>query len=499
MNKKKVTLLIGALLTLVSCRYDVIFLKFDEAPQLKSGEVFDYATHSRSETYTKSYYDVLRSNPNKKFKERSLISKGEQNILVLPVLFPDYALTNFDESGGKNSITHLQNAFFGAPKQTSWHSVASYYYASSYGQLLLTGEVAPWFTLPENYKTTDLNARVSRSGDKVKETSDIVNLAVANYVSNGGDLQNFDQDEDGYIDSVYVVYGYPYLENADNNIFWAFAAYYQSGDGTVVDPVANMYAWSSYDYLMVGRNQKPNSHTFIHEVGHLLGLVDYYNTNYDEGYSPLGGFDMMDNTVGDHTAFSKMLLEWVYPTHIKQAGSYTLRPFATTGDLFVVKNNWNESALDEYLLFEYYTPEALNEQDSRINGQFKLPRSAGLKLYHVDARTVYKLNNGQSYVYTNINEELVNTQELLAHSNTFGSKNKAPIRDYKLYALLERNESTNIKEGGSANRNSLFRVGDGFGVNYYQDFVFNDETALHLNFVIDNLDENGLTISFSDK
>lgn len=492
MKKTKAAILLIGLLTLVSCQNNAAFLKFNEEVVVK-----EFITETTDEyylpnTYTKSYAEILRSNPNAKYKERSLASFGTQKILVLPVLFPNYALSNFDQSeNGSASLENIEKAFFGVPENTSWHSVSSYYYTSSYGQLLLEGEVAPWFTLPEAYTTATLENRVNVSHDKVRETTDIMHLALDNYVSLGGNITSFDLDEDGYIDSVYVIYGYPYKANSEKSVFWAFAAYNQSDQGTVEVPVANMYAWSSYDFLKADK-QKPDAHTYIHEVGHLLGLVDYYNTNYKEGYSPLGGFDMMDSTIGDHTGLSKMLLEWTYPYQIKKGTTLTLKPFSETGELFLIKNNWNGSALDEYLLLEFYAPNLLNEQDSRLNAEFKLPRRRGLKVYHVDARTEYK--KGNDYVYTNESEVSPNTLEILAHSNTHG----ASKGEIKLYSLLERNESLNIKEGGNANANSLFRVGDDFGINNFQAFTFNDGTKLHLGFTVKAITNTEITIEFTD-
>ncbi|HZJ89123.1 MAG TPA: immune inhibitor A domain-containing protein [Bacilli bacterium] len=492
MKRTKTALLLLTLLTVVSCQSNAVFLRFEKEVVVK-----EFLTETTDEyylpnSYTKSYADILRSNPNAKYKERSLKSTGEQKILVLPVLFPNYPLSNFDESAdGSESLINIEKAFFGVPENTSWESVASYYYTSSYGQLLLSGHVAPWYTLPENYATTMLENRVNVSHDKVRETTEIMKLALSNYAHSGGDLTAFDLDEDGYIDSVYVIYGYPYKANSEKSVFWAFAAYNQSNEGTVETPVANMYAWSSYDFLKAEK-QKPDAHTYIHEVGHLLGLVDYYNTNYREGYSPLGGFDMMDSTIGDHTGFSKMLLEWTYPKQIKKSATLTLKPFSETGELFLLKNGWNESALDEYLLLEYYTPAALNEQDSRLNAEFKLPRRSGLKVYHVDARTEYK--KGNDYVYTSETEHAPNTLEVLAHSNTHGARNG----EYKLYSLLEPEESLNILEGGNANMHSLFTSNDDFGLTHFQDFTFNDGTKLDLGFKVKAVNADGITLEFSE-
>ena len=62
-------------------------------------------------------------------------------------------------------------------------------------------------------------------------------------------------------------------------------------------------AWGAPDYGY----GKVDAHTYIHEMGHMLGLPDYYDYSFKS--SPTGMYDMQDNNVGDHNPFSKMHLE----------------------------------------------------------------------------------------------------------------------------------------------------------------------------------------------
>lgn len=450
-------------------------------------------------SFVSSYQDVLKSQQNGSQKKVVLPSSGKQKLLVLPVLFPDYPLAKFDASGGKDSLIHLSNSFFGNQKTTKWHSVSSFYNYSSYGKLQLTGEVAPWYILPETFSLANLRRNIRNNNDKVSVTSDIANYALENYIANGNDVSEYDQNDDGIIDSVYIIYGHPYENNEPNNIFWAFAAN-SNRTKTGLSKRINAYAWSSYDYMELGRGNKSDAHTYIHEMGHLFGLEDYYNTNSQENYGPLGGFDIMDYTLGDHSGLSKMLLDWTRPKYVTGEGKIELKSHTETGELIILKNDWNEKATDEYLLLEYYTPTNLNELDSRLNATFKLPRKNGLKVYHVDARTVVELKDGGStnYVYTNeYNGEKEGISELLAHSNSSGSANNAPIKDHILYSLLEAKERTTIKEGGFASVHSLFQTGDDFGVNYFKDFTFNDGSKLPYNFVISQMNNEKVVITFN--
>lgn len=494
-NTKKVTLLLSLLL-LSSCNLEVTFFPYTH-------HISDTDTYTRIETsdyykvgaFARSYQDVLKSNLNGNSRVVPLKSSGEQKILVLPVNFPDYDLNELDGNNGKTAHIHIQNAFFGENHTTRFYSVAGYYEASSYGKLKLSGDVAPWYTLPAEYSVSAIKSRVRSNRDKLNETAEILNLALKEYAKSN-DLSAFDLDENGVLDSAYVIYSYPFEPKDVNNIFWAFAANMNKKDPELTHQ-ANAYSWSSYYYLDVARNKKPDPHTYIHEVGHLFGLPDYYNTNYDDPYSPLGGFDMMDYTLGDHTGLSKMLLDWARPYALKRSTTIKLRPFSETGDLLVLKNNWNEKANDEYILLEYYTPTVLNELDSTLNASFKLPKTNGVKVYHVDARTVYEIKNGSivKYPYVNDYEGEFNGTELLAHSNSTGSYNNAPIKTNKLYKLLEPKESTNISESfNQANQHSLFQKGDEFGYEYFKNFAFNDKTPLNFRFKIVQLTNAYATI-----
>lgn len=494
-NLKKVTLLLPLLL-LASCNLDVTFLPYKSS-------ISDTDTYEKVETedyykvasYADNYQDILNRNISWNTRVAPLESTGEQKVLVLPVNFPDYDLNSLDGNKGETALIHLQNAFFGANEKTRFYSVAGFYEISSYGKLKITGHVAPWYTLPAEYTISAIKSRVRSNSDKLNETGRMLNLALREF-SKTNNLADFDLNNDGIIDSVYVIYSCPYEPKDASNIFWAFAANMNKKD-TALTHQANAYSWSSYHYLGVKRNKLPDPHTYIHEIGHLLGLPDYYNTNYDDPYSPLGGFDMMDYTLGDHSGLSKMLLNWTRPYAVKQSTTINLRPFSETGDLLLLKNNWNQKAMDEYILLEYYTPTALNARDSSLNAAFKLPKANGVKVYHVDARTVYEIKDGSIVNFEYVNDYVgeFSGRELLAHSNSSGSYNTAPVKTNKLYTLLEPKESTNINGSfNHANTHSLFQKGDEFGYEYFNNFKFNDGTPVNFRFKVAALNNEYVSI-----
>ena len=148
-------------------------------------------------------------------------------------------------------------------------------------------------------------------------------------------------------------------------------------------------------------NKLVDAHTLIHETGHLLGLEDYYD--YDGKMGTAGGLDMMDNNIGDHTAYSKYSLGWTNPYVVTGDSEITIKPFESSGDMILIKDDWNHSAMDEYLLIEFYTPTGLNAKDAEAKYAGIYPimfQKPGIKVYHIDSRLGY-FEHDQFKHYTN--------------------------------------------------------------------------------------------------
>ena len=201
-------------------------------------------------------------------------STGDVNVLVVPVLVPDYEEIDIDNNGtdDKEKVkTDLETLFFGDPaedERLKFGSVASFYEESSYGKLHLTGTVTDWFNVEEELGYT---AATQVTSDV---TTEIMLKAVENYRSTqNDDLKSFDSDSDGFIDAVWLVYSAPDYTNGGPNLddmnFWAYTSWAnQDSDGDVDSPVANVYGWASYDFMYEGyQTTSLDSHTFIHETG----------------------------------------------------------------------------------------------------------------------------------------------------------------------------------------------------------------------------------------
>ncbi len=462
-----------------------------------------------------------------------LASKGEQNLLVIPVEFSDFPAESLvpsvaDATEAKAQAKQfIQDAFFGATEDTGWESLKSYYYKSSYGQLTLNGFVTDWFMLDKS--VTELleywkDVPVSAGGNGgYNSTWYILREAVKWYKSvskenNWPDIKEFDKNHDGMIDGVWLVNSAG-IKAYSSDDFWAFT-YWDinnpdaSSGYDVENPMAVPYCSASYKFLENGGyNGKPDSHTMIHETGHLMGIEDYYT--YDKGgWGPAGGGDMMDQNVGDHDAFTKTLYGWTNPYYVTGDAEITIKPFQENGDCIIVKNGWNGHAFDEYLIIEFYTPTGLNQKDAseiyKGEGYPQLPSKNGLKIYHIDARLGMfdegKLNQGQTtqqafVAYTDEMKTEYNGKSVktyMAHSNT---RSRSAEPNNSLIHLLESTGRNSFKTNDNKiNNTTLFKQGAVLGANgKFTNFKFNDGTYLDYVIEVKSVTDESATIVFNAK
>ena len=171
------------------------------------------------------------------------------------------------------------------------------------------------------------------------------------------DFTQYDNDHDGYVDFVYVIYaGKGEADGGAANTIWPHnwsvqsGVYYKSGcsfskSETMVDGLyIDNYACSGE---LNGRTGKRNSiGTICHEFGHVLGLPDFYDTqystNYKQGYTP-NEWDIMDGggyngpdedgtCPPNYSPWEKAFFGWIKPVNLgATAQSLTLKANGTEG------------------------------------------------------------------------------------------------------------------------------------------------------------------------
>ena len=355
---------------------------------------------------------------------------GSPGVLVIPVQFSDATA----ESNGFKIDTIVEA--FSKGGKTDYYSLYDYYYISSYGQLTLDITVLDFWFTPEHESEYYNQFRFTYEGTEVSSGEQLILNEALDYLDDFMDLSQFDSDKNGTIDSVVLINT---LEVAPPNTFyWAFRYFNlysdESGARYKYDGVfAQDYMWASYFFLYEYQDEAGyayydnvngmNTHTYIHEFGHVLGLDDYYDYTYIN--QPLYGRDMMDSSNLDHNAFSKFNLGWITSSRLvvsEESVTLTLEDFSKNGDTVIIANNWDDKlgAYQEYYILIYCKKSLLN------SAVFDLCFSTeGILVYHINA-AMHKLADSEYYDIYNRNTDPSHPQgtennliEFVLYNNSF--------------------------------------------------------------------------------
>lgn len=288
-------------------------------------------------------------------------STGTPKMLVLLVEFEDYPHTDL------NSQESIESKIFGEGDSNlfPYDSQNAFYKRSSYNQLDIQGNVLDWYKAPYNRPEDDGNSW------EVKQK--VIRDAIEYHDALGHDFSQYDNNGDGEIDYVAVIWTGP--TGAWASLWWGtFSGYYDNSfvvDGKTVGTIS----WQQVSYSTPAQEFNPS--TLIHETGHALGLPDFYD--YDDDIGPRGGVGRLDQMGGDHdhNAFSKFILGWTTPKVVSGSPiDLALSPSSVAGDSVIVYKDADETTkYDEFFIAEYR-----NKEGNDINFPSK-----GLTIWHIDA------------------------------------------------------------------------------------------------------------------
>ncbi len=416
-------------------------------------------------------------------------STGDLNILVVPVKLANSSL-NYNEE----TRYDIYNAYFGTSESTGFESVASYFYKSSYGNLRISGVVTPW------YETT-YTASIGSVSQVMRLASTALSWYKETFNSNASE---FDNDSDGYVDVICLIYNVPY-DYAGNDNLWAYTSW-ASNSANIASPSVSTFFWASVDFMYETSHIEIDAHTYIHEMGHALGLDDYYNYDDTSREDVAGGFIMQSYNVGDHDPYSKMALGWTSPLLVTGETTVTISSFTETGEFLVLKpDNQMNSVFDEYIIVDLYTPTNLNEMDANTRWATyypKGPTTTGVRIWHVDARLVDIVN---AYNYTITTTISSNSSVYHATSNStdeiYGSI-VPTMRNYRLLHLLEADGNFDFKNGSYFSDSDMWYEGDSFTLSDYSSSfanstVFNNGETFPYKITVDSINDNQATISIT--
>lgn len=443
---------------------------------------------------------------------------GNVNSLVIPVWFTNSSSFITSNTKKQNVLDDIKDVFNKSDKDLGWYSVSSYYETESLSSLKLSGVVSGWYECGNNY------TYYATSSDR---TSTLVESATNWYFSTTGEnRKKYDADGDGYIDSVTLIYGCPNyrsLGNEDYDNLWAYTSWLLNpANKNEANPGPNVFMWASYDF-MYGSNKSSDrtgssyysgdtrftsldSHTYIHEFGHVLGLEDYYDYS-DYEYQPAAAFSMQDCNVGGHDPYSTLVFGWSKVFMPSKSITLTINDFQSSHDLILLANHDVTSVFDEYMLLELYTPTKLNELDSRESYQSRYPTGPnvpGIRLWHVDSRLLYL--NSPTPSASNMTTDPTKPCSYgvyLAFANSYGGSNSSMLGssyyDYNLLQCIRNSVTETYKPKSDLTNNYLFRESqsysqEDFSRQFKKGTKLNDGKEFNWSFEVLLIEDNQATI-----
>jgi len=335
-----------------------------------------------------------------------LPTSGTVNLLTILVDFSDYRAAALYPSitSGNVAANLYGDGSITAQSYVPFESLHNYWNRASEGVLDLTGNVSEWYHFA-NARSSYAKGNTSPNNQALFDMlSEVLDSMDATH-----DFSQYDNDGDGYIDAVNIIYaGAP---GSWGSFWWGYQW--------------SFYVWDAYNTYYDGKRVRDftfqwlytrsgdtdyNPVVMTHETGHLLGLPDLYD--YDASVGPdggVGGLDMMHGNHGNPNAFFRWILDWIEP-EIIPSGTPASRSLRASGDTsfnqnkaVVVFPSASDNPFTEFFIVEN------RYRTGNDGGASNLP-SNGLIIWHIDAT----LNgSGTDYLYDNsyTNRKLVRLME----------------------------------------------------------------------------------------
>lgn len=304
-------------------------------------------------------------------------------------------LANFSDKSFQSANTQAQmDSMMNAVNYTyngATGSAAQYYSDQSLGAYRPHFDVVGPITLPKTMSYYGSNGSDGEGGDIKLGDMVLHACSIASQIS-GVNLADYDQDGDGEMDFVYIIYaGYGEAQGAAANTMWPASwdmASAVAGGYTSLSTSASASKYT-FDGVKIGSfaysqeldgtsgTTRSGIGTPTHEFGHVLGLPDLYDTeygtNYDNEATP-GKWDIMDEgsynnegmTPPSMSPWEKAFMGWITPVNpgntpanltlyangtaeynvyqINSSGNY--QDYKTSGVCYLIENRQTTSKWD---------------------------------------------------------------------------------------------------------------------------------------------------------
>ncbi|MDD6103491.1 MAG: M6 family metalloprotease domain-containing protein [Bacteroidales bacterium] len=315
---------------------------------------------------------IMAAQAKKQAFNKSLASgintQGDFKALVLLIEFKDL---QFTVDNPVQTFTNLLNEK-GYNKNGATGSAYDYYNENS------NGVFNPQFDV---YGPIQCSKGYAYYGGGSDEKADYLLAEACKLIDSQLDFSQYDTDKDGYVDNVFFFYaGHNEAEGAGSEYIWPHKwELYRPGSVSCDGVKVSKYACTS-EYS--GSYGKSLAHigTFCHEFGHVIGLPDFYDTDYEQNgmAAGIGNLSLMSGGSYNNNSATppylngveRILLGWMDELiPLETSGTHTLEPIQNNKAYYTPTANPGE----------YYMYECRNEQ-----GWDKGIEAGGLAIYHVD-------------------------------------------------------------------------------------------------------------------
>lgn len=319
---------------------------------------------------------------------------GKRNSPVILIQFPDVEFSAM--SNPKDYYTRMLNE-----KEFSDHgatgSASDYYSDNSNRQLDITFDVyGPVKVSKPHYYYGN---RSAGAAEVLSEACKLLDAEI--------DFSQYDTDNDGIVDNIFYFWaGYGEADSGDPNDLWPCSWNLMQAKDTLLCDGKYIGGFACSNELRTNDNDASvvptGIGTFVHEFGHVLGLPDMYDTQYNMLSFTSGYVDLMDKgsyandsrTPPNLSGYERCVLGWATPKVLNmQADSVlTLKP-VISGDVLQIKTK----NPDENFFLE----------NRQLEGWDKYLPLHGMLAWHVDYDSLAFHNNVLNCDYTHPRYDLV--------------------------------------------------------------------------------------------
>lgn len=359
-------------------------------------------------------------------------------------------------------------------KITASGSARKYFQDQSYGQYNPEFDVVGPLTISQEYKYYGEPVKDSEGQviNHDKNPREMIKEACLEADAAGVDFTKYDNDKDGKVDFVFVIYaGYGEADGGGANTVWPHQ-WSMDGQGVICDGKSiSRYACASE--LNHQSDVYDGIGTFCHEFSHVLGLPDFYETNNpSQNLHTLGAWSIMDygpynndgNTPPAYSAYERFYMGWLTPRLLVDPENVTLTNInkGSGESLLISETNklpssgWNPTPKKFYML------EARKQEgwDQYLPGPGMIITKISYSQQKWQGNTV---NNDPDDMGVDIQEAKPNTTSKAASTDAYPAGAKA-------WTGLEDHEVTEIKYARfTGNVTFLYRGGAPQGIEDIED------------------------------